>query len=88
MSVSNPDKVYFPDLGERGRKIDVVGYYAAVAEVALSAVAGRPTYLQRYPDGIAGEEVYQKRLPPRAPDWLGRVTVYVPGGPQGRGAAS
>ncbi len=80
VSISNPDKAYFPDLGERGRKIDLVRYYASAAEIALSAVAGRPTYLQRYPDGIAGEEVYQKRLPPRAPDWLGRVTVTFPGG--------
>ncbi len=80
VSVSNPGKIYFPDLAERGRKIDVVGYYAAVADVALRAVAGRPTYLQRFPDGITGEEVYQKRLPPRAPDWLGRVTVSFPGG--------
>ena len=57
VSVSNPGKIYFPDLGERGRKIDVVGYYAAVAEVALRPVAGRPTYLQRFPDGITGEDV-------------------------------
>jgi DNA ligase D-like protein (predicted polymerase) len=80
VSISNPDKIYFPDLGERGRKIDLVHYYASVAEIALTAVVGRPTYLQRYPDGIAGEEVYQKRLPPKAPEWLGRVTVSFPGG--------
>lgn len=80
VSISNPDKIYFPDLDDRGRKIDLVRYYAAAAEISLSPVAGRPTYLQRYPDGIGGEEVYQKRLPPKAPDWLGRVTVTFPGG--------
>jgi DNA ligase D len=80
LSISNPGKTYFPDLGERGRKIDLINYYAAVGGTALAAVAGRPTYLQRYPDGITGEEVYQKRLPPKAPEWLGRVTVTFPGG--------
>ncbi|HUV47756.1 MAG TPA: DNA primase small subunit domain-containing protein [Actinomycetes bacterium] len=80
VSISNPDKVYFPDLGEGGRKIDLVTYYATVGEIALTSVAGRPTYLQRYPDGIEGEEVYQKRLPPKSPEWLGRVTVTFPGG--------
>jgi DNA ligase D-like protein (predicted polymerase) len=80
VSVSSPDKPFFPDLGDKGRKIELVQYYATMAEVALSSVWGRPTYLQRYPDGIAGEEVYQKRLPQRSPDWLGRVTVTFPGG--------
>lgn len=80
VSVSNPEKVYFPDLGERGRKIDVVRYYATMADVALRPLRGRPTYLQRYPDGIGGEEIYQKRLPPKAPAELGRVTISFPGG--------
>jgi DNA primase len=29
----------------------------------LRALRDRPTYLQRFPDGVEGEEVYQKRLP-------------------------
>ena len=80
VSVSSPDKPYFPDLGDRGRKIDLVQYYAAMADDALRPVRGRPTYLQRYPDGITGEEVYQKRLPKQAPDWIETVTVKFPGG--------
>jgi DNA ligase D len=80
VSVSSPDKPFFPDLGDKGRKIELVQYYATMADVALSPVRGRPTYLQRYPDGIAGEEVYQKRLPQKSPEWLERVTVTFPGG--------
>ena len=80
VSVSSPDKPYFPDMGDKGRKLDLVQYYAAMADIALSPVRGRPTYLQRYPDGITGEEVYQKRLPQKSPDWLGRTTVTFPGG--------
>ncbi|MDH4158970.1 MAG: ATP-dependent DNA ligase [Actinomycetota bacterium] len=78
LSVSSPTKQYFPELGEAGRKIAVVEYVLAVGEHLLRAVAHRPTYLQRFPDGIAGEEVYQKRLPPRAPYWLARRTVTFP----------
>ncbi|MGI4894260.1 MAG: DNA polymerase domain-containing protein, partial [Janthinobacterium lividum] len=41
---------------------------------------GRPTYLQRFPDGIAGEEVYQKRVPKFAPDYVDTVHVTFPSG--------
>lgn len=78
--VSSPDKTYFPDLGERGRKIDVVNYYVAVAEPMLRTLRDRPTYLQRFPDGIVGEEVYQKRVPSHKPDWLRTCQVTFPSG--------
>ena len=69
--ISNPDKIYYPALGENGgRKRDLVEYYRAVAldGAILRAIGDRPTYLQRFPDGVEGEEVYQKRLPPKVPD--------------------
>lgn len=78
LSVSSPGKAYFPQLGEAGRKIAVVEYVTAVGEHLLNALRDRPTYLQRYPEGIDGEEVYQKRLPPKAPGWLPRCTVMFP----------
>jgi DNA ligase D len=81
LSVSSPTKQYFPGLGDAGRKIAVVDYVIAVGEHLLRAVAHRPTYLQRFPDGIDGEEVYQKRLPSRAPEWLARRTVTFPNRP-------
>lgn len=80
LSVSSPDKEYFPRLGEAGRKIAVIEYVVAVGEHLLNAVGGRPTYLQRYPDGVDGEEIYQKRLPPKAPAWLRRCPVVFPSG--------
>lgn len=78
VSVSSPEKAYFPALGESGRKIAVVEYVVAVGDHLLRALCERPTYLQRFPDGIGGEEVYQKRVPPKAPDWLPRCTVVFP----------
>jgi len=80
VSVSNPDKPYFPELGDRGTKLTVVQYYAAVSPALFETLEGRPTYLQRFPDGITGEEIYQKRVPPKAPEWLRRVRISFPGG--------
>ena len=78
VSVSNPDKVLFPDAGHT--KIDVVRYYLAVADGALRGAGGRPNVLVRYPNGIAGEFFYQKRAPEARPDWLDAVTLRFPSG--------
>ena len=59
VSISNPNKVLFPDAG--CTKLDVVRYYLAVADGALRAAGGRPNVLVRYPNGIHGEFFYQKR---------------------------
>ena len=34
--------------------------------------------LHRFPDGLAGEKVHQKRLPRGAPDWVRTVRVHFP----------
>ncbi|HEY0225512.1 MAG TPA: ATP-dependent DNA ligase, partial [Mycobacterium sp.] len=69
--LSNPDKVYFPKLGAKGTKRRLVEYYRTVAGgPMLDALRDRPTHLQRFPDGIDGEEIYQKRVPQHHPDYL------------------
>lgn len=79
--VSNPDKVYFPEApGGPITKRQLVGYYEAVAAVMLTAVRDRPTYMQRFPDGVTGEEIYQKRLPRHAPEWIQTCRVRFPSG--------
>lgn len=92
--LSSPDKIYYPKLGEAGgTKRHLFEYYRAVAaggEQAagdspaggplLHALRDRPVYLQRFPDGIEGEEVYQKRLPNRAPEHLQSCRVTFPSG--------
>jgi bifunctional non-homologous end joining protein LigD len=40
VSISNPDKVYFPETGYT--KMDLVSYYLAVADGALRGAGGRP----------------------------------------------
>ena len=79
--VSNPDKVYFSALGsEAGTKRHLVDYYVSVADGIVRALRDRPTYLQRFPGGVEGEEIYQKRIPSHAPDWIQTCQVAFPSG--------
>src|SRR5690349_6076727 len=76
--ISNPDRVYFDD--PRVTKLDIAQYYLAVGDGILRALRERPCMLHRYPDGVAGEKVYQKRLPRGAPEWVQSVQVRFPSG--------
>jgi bifunctional non-homologous end joining protein LigD len=78
VTVTNPDKVYFPDAGYT--KLDVVRYYQAVAEGALVGVRGRPMALKRFVDGIAKEPFFQKRAPDNTPDWIRTAELTFPSG--------
>ncbi|WIM86489.1 non-homologous end-joining DNA ligase [Candidatus Mycobacterium wuenschmannii] len=79
--VTNPDKVYFPKLGSKGTKGKLIDYYRAVAAgPMLASLKDRPTHLQRFPDGIDGEEIYQKRIPKHYPDYLETCTITFPSG--------
>jgi bifunctional non-homologous end joining protein LigD len=68
VSVTNPDKVIFPEAGHT--KLDLVRYYLAVADGALRGVAGRPMILKRFVKGIDQEAFFQKRAPTPRPDWI------------------
>jgi DNA ligase D len=74
--VSNPARIYFPDLGLT--KLDLVNYYLSVSDGIVRALRERPCMLHRFPDGLAGEKVHQKRVPHGAPPWLETVRVTFP----------
>jgi DNA ligase D len=76
--VSHPDRVYFSTRGET--KLDLVNYYLAVGDGIVRALRERPCMLHRYPDGVDGEKIYQKRLPKGAPPWVQTVEVKFPSG--------
>ncbi|MFH0750784.1 MAG: DNA polymerase domain-containing protein [Chloroflexota bacterium] len=81
VTVSNPDKVFFPDAaGGPITKLDLVRYYVAVADGALRGAGGRPMALKRYPNGAAGEFFFRKRAPEKRPDWLRTVELAFPSG--------
>jgi DNA ligase D len=74
--ISNPDRVYFPARGET--KLDLVRYYQSVGDGIVRALRERPCMLHRFPAGVSGEKVHQKRVPSGAPPWLETVRVDFP----------
>ncbi|MGP3922022.1 non-homologous end-joining DNA ligase [Streptomyces sp. 8N616] len=76
--LSNPGKVYFPERGFT--KLDLARYYMAVGEGILRALRDRPTTLERYPDGVAGESFFQKRAPKNLPEWIPTGRIAFPSG--------
>jgi DNA ligase D len=74
--ITNPDRVYFPARGET--KLDLARYYLSVADGIVRALRERPCMLHRFPTGVTGEKVHQKRLPQGAPDWVQTVRVEFP----------
>jgi len=76
VKISNPDRVYFSARGET--KLDLALYYLSVADGIVNALYQRPCMLHRFPDGVDGEKVHQKRVPHGAPPWLETVRVHFP----------
>ncbi|RBM12351.1 ATP-dependent DNA ligase [Prauserella sp. PE36] len=74
--ISSPDRVYFPARGET--KLDLARYYLSVGDGIVRALRERPCMMHRFPSGVAGEKVHQKRVPHGAPPWLETVRVHFP----------
>lgn len=74
--ISHPDRVYFPARGET--KWDLATYYLSVGDGIVRALFERPCMLHRFPDGVGGTKVHQKRLPSGAPSWVQTVPVEFP----------
>jgi len=78
VKVTNPQKVLFPTRQET--KLDLVEYYLSVGEGIVRALYERPTQLRRFPDGVEGEMIYQKRVPEKRPEWVEAARVTFPSG--------
>jgi DNA ligase D len=78
LKISNPDKVFFSKAGQT--KLDLIDYYEAVQEPLMATMGGRPTLMQRFPDGAGGKSFFQKRVPKGAPKWLDTTIVSTPNG--------
>ena len=76
MRISSPDRVLWPELGLT--KLDLAKYTAEVGEAFIAANGDRPVSLQRFPDGIDGEQFFSKNPPKGAPDFIRAVTVTYP----------
>ncbi|AQP43432.1 DNA ligase [Tessaracoccus flavus] len=71
-----PRRVLWPDDGYTKR--DLADYLVAVSEPFLRLGGDRPMTLQRFPEGIDGEEFFSKRPPRGAPSFLRTVTCTYP----------
>ena len=78
VTITNPTKIFFPKLGLT--KLDLVRYYASVAEGAVRGVYGRPMLMKRFPDGVEQEAFYQKRAPAKRPPFVEVATFTFPSG--------
>jgi DNA ligase D len=76
--ISSPERVYFSARGET--KLDLARYYLSVGDGIVRALRERPCMLHRFPRGVDGEKVHQKRIPPGAPPWVQTVRVDFPSG--------
>ena len=77
--ITHPKKLYFSKQLKL-TKLELVRYYLAVAEGALTGIRDRPIVLKRFVDGAESEPFYQKRAPDNRPDWLRTVTLSFPSG--------
>ena len=80
VAISHPDKPYFSAGPAHLTKLDLVNYYVAVADAALTGVRDRPFVLKRYVDGAEAPPFYQKRAPQNLPPWLRTTTIHFPSG--------
>jgi bifunctional non-homologous end joining protein LigD len=73
VKLTNPDKVLYPATGTT--KAEIFEYYVAIADVMVPHIAGRPVTRKRWPNGVGGQEFFEKQLASSAPEWLARGSV-------------
>lgn len=71
---TNLDKVLYPGIG--ATKKEVIGYYIRMAPVMLAFLHDRPLTMHRYPEGVGGEDFYEKDAPAGTPDFVDIFKIY------------
>ena len=82
LSLSNLDKVMYPDVGFT--KAEVIDYYRRIAPVMVPHLDGRPITLVRFPDGVDGQHFFEKNCPSHRPPWFRTVGIESSGRRSGR----
>jgi DNA ligase D len=74
--ISSPSRVVWPEPGIT--KLDLAKYLVAVGDAFVAANGDRPISLQRFGDGIDGEQFFSKNPPKGAPEFIRSVMVVYP----------
>ena len=73
IKLTSPDKVLYPEVGVT--KLDLASYYEAIAPYILPYVVNRPISLVRCPEGIDGEQFFQRHAMKGMSDAIKQVPI-------------
>lgn len=73
VEITHGDKIIYPK--DKLSKLDIASYYLKIANTMLPHAKDRVISMQHFPDGIKGENFYQKRVPDYFPSWIKTIKV-------------